>query len=514
MASTERRTGSDGRPYYRARYVRPDGRKGTVKGSDGKAFKFPTKNTAIKAARKAEDEADAAAGRGRWVPPEHSHITLRDYVYGNGKTVGWLVSATADLAESSKENYEHNLTHILPTFGDKQITEIDSKSINAWELTEAKSGSPASARTYRGALHVILADARDEGLIAVNPATRRRGRGRKSGRVTGNRKPQKAIVNAEELLLLGERVSLMSGRDDEFVMTMMQGFTGMRWGETIGLETQFLGHDTIHVRHQLYELNRKKYFVRCPPKDDSYRTIDIPAPLAEMLRSHVAEVSPKACDCHGRRYVFRGRHRGNKSGPRRTEIARELGISVSTVSNALNRPHTTSEKTRDRVARAAERYDAGVTLDYAPHWKRSSYLRDVWAPAATGWHTPCAPRPRRLVPITSPEEFPGTPIRGYSIGRATASWLPIKVGLTRHGLRHTHRTLMEEIGTPRVLADDRMGHLDGSMSGLYSHVTDTMRLRLVDDLTEQWHAAVVARRARHPRSPVPVLDRLLQGLAP
>ncbi|WP_186319177.1 hypothetical protein [Streptomyces sp. SAJ15] len=50
--------------------------------------------------------------------------------------------------------------------------------------------------------------------------------------------------------------------------------------------------------------------------------------------------------------------------------------------------------------------------------------------------------------------------------------MPIKDGLTRHGLRHGHKTLMEELGTPKVPMHERMGHTDSSVSANYSHVTD------------------------------------------
>jgi hypothetical protein len=91
--------------------------------------------------------------------------------------------------------------------------------------------------------------------------------------------------------------------------------------------------------------------------------------------------------------------------------------------------------------------------------------------------------------------------------------MPIKAGLTRHGLRHTHRTVLEEIGTPKALIDERMRHIDGSVSARYAHVTNRMRLRLVADLTELWEASLDARRALHPSSPVPTLDALPQGRA-
>jgi hypothetical protein len=57
--------------------------------------------------------------------------------------------------------------------------------------------------------------------------------------------------------------------------------------------------------------------------------------------------------------------------------------------------------------------------------------------------------------------------------------------------------------------DEQMGHEDGSVQARYSHITSGMTQRLLDGLTELWHAAVNARRAINPGSPVAVLDRLL-----
>jgi hypothetical protein len=68
---------------------------------------------------------------------------------------------------------------------------------------------------------------------------------------------------------------------------------------------------------------------------------------------------------------------------------------------------------------------------------------------------------------------------------------------------------MEELGTPPKLMDERMGHEDGSVQARYSHVTAGMRSQLLDGLTRLWLAALDARRAMSPRSPVAVLDRLL-----
>jgi hypothetical protein len=70
---------------------------------------------------------------------------------------------------------------------------------------------------------------------------------------------------------------------------------------------------------------------------------------------------------------------------------------------------------------------------------------------------------------------------------------------------------MEDLGTEKVLMDERMGHIDGSVSARYAHVTPGMRRRLMAGLTQQWEASLDARRKMHPRSSVAVLDRFLRA---
>ena len=108
------------------------------------------------------------------------------------------------------------------------------------------------------------------------------------------------------------------------------------------------------------------------------------------------------------------------------------------------------------------------------------------------------------------DPWPGVPLRGRNAaGRADSCWTPIAPGLTPHGLRHTHKTLMDELGTPAKLADERMGHEDGSVQARYSHVTAAMRAQLMEGLTGLWAAALDARWAMAPGSPVAVLNGLL-----
>jgi hypothetical protein len=115
-------------------------------------------------------------------------------------------------------------------------------------------------------------------------------------------------------------------------------------------------------------------------------------------------------------------------------------------------------------------------------------------------------------PGEEPEPWPGVPVRGRNAAvRAELRWLPIARGLTPHGLRHTYKTTMVELGTPPTLMDDQMGHSDGSVQANYAHATAEMRQRLIDGLTAVWQAALDARRRLSPGSPVAVLDRLLRA---
>ena len=114
---------------------------------------------------------------------------------------------------------------------DHAVADIRNIDIAAWEKRERVVPYAASSvKTWRATLHLILADAVDEGLRDSNPATKRRGRGKRAGR-SRNRGPEKVVTAALGILLLAERTAILSGRDDEFVAVVLKGYTGMRWGE-------------------------------------------------------------------------------------------------------------------------------------------------------------------------------------------------------------------------------------------------------------------------------------------
>ncbi|MEV6601362.1 LacI family DNA-binding transcriptional regulator [Actinoplanes sp. NPDC051346] len=498
--------------YWRGRYKSASGKLETVRDQiTGKPVHFETRRDAKRAADRAEaDDAEQA-------PQARNADTDRWMTFG-AYARSWY--ARQDLAASTMQNYRRHIeNHLLPTFEDSVMRAITAEDVDHWEKAERKAGyAEASIKTWRGTLHLLCEDAQTDGIVISNPATKRRGRGKRAGRGR-TRRPEKVIANILNLILIAERASLLSGRDDEFVGLVVKGATGMRWGELVGLESLYVRPDSIRVEWQLYELDTGE-FVRCPPKDDSYRTIDMPEFLACLIAEHINRVNPKSCKCHGRKYVFSGHRPANKAarapGAKLVDVARLADVSTGTVSNVLNRPDSVPEPTRVRVMAAITelRYVRGGPPpgELAPHWRRSGFATWLFQPAATGWFPQAAPNPPRPVPVLG-EPWPGVPARGRGAsGRADACWLPIAAGLTPHGLRHSHKTEMDEMGVPAKLKDDRMGHADGSVGARYSHITAAMRQALCDGLTERWIAALHARRDLSPRSPVGVLDRLLRAL--
>ncbi|MCX4827844.1 LacI family DNA-binding transcriptional regulator [Streptomyces sp. NBC_01016] len=491
--------------YWRGRYKISTGKYGTVADANGNTIRFAKKRDAKQAA----DAEEAKVRAGEWRDPAAGRTTFGAYASG------WYDAQ--DLAASTMQNYRRHLEeHLLPEFEDKALAEIQRTDVDAWERKEKALYAVSSVKTWRGTLHLLLEDAVEDGLISANPATKRRGRGKRAGR-SRDRGPEKVVTDPLGILLVAERASLLSGRDDEFVAAVTKGYTGMRWGEVVGLEVEFARPKSVRIEWQLYEIDSGE-LVRCPPKEDSYRTVDAPPWLSRLWTGHIARTQPTPCPCHGRTYMFRGQgvSRTGETGAKVVDVARRAGVSTGTVSNVLNRPETVAEATRVRVRQAIA--DLGFTrgggaVDQAAHWRRNGFATWLFTPAASGWYPKKAPQEARPVPVLA-EPWPGVPARGRGAhARADTCWVPVAKGLTPHGLRHTHKTRMEGFRTPPKLMDERLGHIDGSVQARYTHITKEMRADLMAALTAEWEASLDARLAMCPTSPVAVLNALLHERA-
>jgi integrase len=457
-------------------------------------------------------DQEAKVRVGTWTDPAAGEITVG----------GWIGRWTAmqDVGLSTGYNREYLIRRFIgPYWGARQLNSLTGEEIAVWEhgLPAAAGVSRRTAKDARSLLHTILGDAAAARppLIPFNPAVRPRNRGRRTGRRL-DRSPQRAWATPLEVLLAAERAALLAGRDDEFTLLVTIAYTGLRWGETIGLERDLLLAMLINVEWQLREIRGR--FFRLPPKDDSYRStnweplvpVDLPAFLAGLLRAQAGKLARQRCSC-----------------------AREHG-------------------------------GTGRYVFYSPdggHYRRSNFARRVFRPACDGRYESVRGRPGRLV-VVDATAWPGSPVASWpptvpgklftppsgqgtprlvstdgtghcpSCGRAVklrldgktvthktedqhcpgsgqhprddaplACWLPVKDGLTPHGLRRSHKTWMAEHGIPEILAEQRLGHDVPRMRGLYAHASQRMREELTAALQARWEASLRQRAGIHPRSP-------------
>lgn len=491
--------------YHTARYQDPSGSWVSVRDERGGVVRYAGRRDAKKAA----DSAQADVDSGRWRDPAAGDILFGDW------TDEWYDSY--DLAESTHASRRRHLeNHLLPFFGDNPLREISAAMILKWKRAEKAAGySEGSIRTWHGTLHLILEDAVPR-HIAENPATRKRGRGRRSGRAGNSaRAPERVIAGPLGILLIAERASILTGQDQEFVMIQALFWEALRLGECIGLEKPHVRPrnrpGTLRVESQLHEVDGR--LVRCPPKDDSRGNPEMPPFMLALLDGHLRQNPPVPCPCHGQAYVFRG---AGTAAPRWNkplhELAARLGVSQTVVQTAMGGRGRVGEETRRQVTEAAERLGyirEAPGGQQAWHWRRSAF-EGLFTAAASGHLPPKAPLPRR--PVLTRGEWPGERVQGRNAeARAEMCWLPVAEGMTPHGTRHSIKTLLEEKRVPEILSEAHMRHEIPGVTAVYRHVTPAMRAELAEMMTAEWEAALDARLELSPRSPVAVLDALLSG---
>jgi hypothetical protein len=91
-------------------------------------------------------------------------------------------------------------------------------------------------------------------------------------------------------------------------------------------------------------------------------------------------------------------------------------------------------------------------------------------------------------------------------------WLPVSTGLTPHGLRHGHKTWMDEDRVADVLKSERLGHKQAGMRGVNGHVSPAMREELKAALQARWEDSLRQRVRLAAGSAVPWLARLLASV--
>ncbi|WP_162186140.1 tyrosine-type recombinase/integrase [Amycolatopsis jejuensis] len=341
--------------------------------------------------------ADMAADRrrGTWIDPVGGRMLLRAWVER------WVPSL--DLDERTVESYCSRLRcHILPEFGEMPLGAITSLDIALWAKRLSARYVPATVSGLVNLLSMILADAVDERLIAVNPVHRHRHRRR--GRRSRYVRAERVWATPEQVVQVAAQAEQFGGRA-AFLLVVTAAWTGCRWGELAGLHRSMVDLDRgvlviDRFLGSLHESGRRRWLG--PPKTpSSARRISLPPFLVELLREHLEThpfefvfTTPSGCWWWRStfiRRVFRPAVDGTRDG-------RAVAVRPGLTFHGLRHSHKTwliadAVPEIAQARRLGHRLDNRVVETYSHVAPRSK--PDCW----TGWKSagrPPSPPTRRL----------------------------------------------------------------------------------------------------------------------
>lgn len=246
---------SDGK-RYRVRYRDPDRRSREKNG-------FLRK-------KDAEDylaNITVSTNRGEYVDPRDTKITIREL------GVEWLANQVHLKPSTYRAVEAAWRVHVEPAWGHRRLGEIRHSEVQAWLARfGGGDGKPRSAtvviRAY-GVLAAILDVAVRDRRLSSNPAR-------------GVKLPRKA-KKKRAYLTPGQVELLASNAGEHAALVYVLAYTGIRWGEAIGLRVSSL--DALR-RRMLIEENAVTVgaqFIVGTPKTHEKRSVSYPAFLSEPL---------------------------------------------------------------------------------------------------------------------------------------------------------------------------------------------------------------------------------------
>lgn len=183
-------------------------------------YGFATREAAYK--HGLEQEADIR--RGKWHDKRKGEITLDEY------WEKWLAGYdTSDRNLLVRQAHYRN--HLKPRWGSTPLNKIDALDVAAFEKQKRGAVSWKYAAGIMELLRMMMDDAVFAGLIRTTPVRARSRRGTKEPPT----KRQAIVTDIPTLMQVCARLPT-----PDALMFLMILFTGMRWGEAIGIRRSFL----------------------------------------------------------------------------------------------------------------------------------------------------------------------------------------------------------------------------------------------------------------------------------
>jgi integrase len=269
---------ASGRRYFGNVRRRASGRyQARYRGPDGKLRSAPTTFARRADAVRWLALQEAEIKRGGWVDPGRGHVLFGDY------SEQWVTdrvfkARTTDLYRALLRN------HLLPTFGQLRMCDIDEAAVRRWRKERLAAGSTAArpfgpvtvAKAYR-LLHAIFVTACDEDRLVPRNPCRIEGAGVEHS-------PEREIVSLPVVFAVADALPVRYR-----VMVLLATFAGLRWGELAGLRRENIDLEAREIRivETTAELDKGGLLPETPKSRAGRRVVAFPAELVPELRWHL-----------------------------------------------------------------------------------------------------------------------------------------------------------------------------------------------------------------------------------
>lgn len=217
--------------------------------------------------------------RGLWDAAEASkqpeRITFGVYA------AAWLAGrqvAGRPIKARTREHYQSILDdHLLPTFGNRQLSAITTKDVRGWHAETLVDRPTMRSHAY-SLLRTIMGGAVTDDLIGANPC-----RIVGAGRARRVHKIRPASVDELATLTnaMPERLQLM---------VTLASWCALRFGETVELRRGDidLSDEVIRVRRAAVRTNGGTYEITTPKSDAGVRDVAIPPHIVPQIEDHLS----------------------------------------------------------------------------------------------------------------------------------------------------------------------------------------------------------------------------------
>jgi integrase len=175
--------------------------------------------------------------------------------------------------------------HVRPAWDTVPLAEVRTLAVQSWVRRLERDGvGPATIHASFALLSAALGAAVIEGLLPANPC---------------DRVKLPTVPRGRERFYTREEVDQVAAEVDERyrAVVLMLAYTGLRWGELVGLHMVNLHMLTrrVDVRQTITEVDGHFAAKAYPKQAASHRSVGLPRHLVEEVAAHLAAFPPRPC---------------------------------------------------------------------------------------------------------------------------------------------------------------------------------------------------------------------------